>query len=109
MVVSPATYVVQYAFASDLEFTLISPSKYSTWYNHVTVKQAAQIITKCFGDRNNIGRTLVENFSRIEISFCYTNADVESKSFMALKALTTVYENIQPITPPQHAALIVTI
>jgi hypothetical protein len=28
---------------------------------------------------------------------------------MALKALTTVYENTQPITPAQHAALIVTI
>ena len=105
--VNRGTYVVQYAFASDPEFTLISPSKYSTWYNHVTVKQAAQIITKYFGDRNDIGRTLVENFSRIEISFCYTNADVERKSFMALKALTTVYENTQPITLAQHAALIV--
>ena len=109
VVVNPATYVVQYAFASDPEFTLIPPSKYSTWYNHVTVKQAAQIITKYFGDRNDIGRTLVENFSRLEISFCYTNADIERKSFMALKALTTVYENTQPITPAQHAALIVTI
>ena len=101
--------MVQYSFASDPEFTLISPGKYSTWYNHVTVKKAAQIITKYFGDRNDIGRTLVENFSRVEISFCYTNADVERKSFMALKALTTVYENTKPITPAQHAALIVTI
>ena len=62
MVVNPANYVVQYAFASDPVFTLISPSKYATRYNHVTVKQAAQIITKCFGDKNDIGRALVENY-----------------------------------------------
>ena len=38
VVVDPATYVIQYAFASDPEFTTLPKDKFSTWYNHVTAK-----------------------------------------------------------------------
>ena len=77
--------------------------------NHVTVKQAATITTKDFGDQKDVGRTLVENFASIEINFSFTNKTYERETFMKLKSLTATYENTQPITPEQHAALIVTI
>ena len=77
-------------------------SKYATWYNQVTVKQAAQIITEYFGDKSEICRTRVENFSRIGISFCYITADVERKSFMALKTL-----NLSVKTGQKHRTVLV--
>ena len=80
VVVDPATYVIQYAFASDPEFTTLPKDKFSTWYNHVTVKQAATIITKYFGDKNDVGRTLVENFASIVINFSFTNETYERET-----------------------------
>ena len=68
VIVYPATEIIQFAFASDPKFTILTKDKFATWLEHVTVAQAAQIVTKYFGAKSDIGRTLVENFSQIPMS-----------------------------------------
>ena len=109
VIVAPAIYVMGYALASDSEFTLIPVERIPNWSDYLTVKQTAQYITKYFGDKHDIGRTLAENFSKIDLVFNYTNVDVERKSYMQLKELTTIYEQDNVITSEQHSALIITI
>ena len=66
-------------------------------------------MTKYFGYKTDIGQTPAEIFSEIPLDFNYSDAEAGSETFMTLKSLTTTYENSQPITPAQHAPLIVTI
>ena len=72
VVVYPATEIIQFVFVSDSKFTILTKDKFATWLEHVTVAQAAQIITKYFGARSDISRTLVENFSQIPIKFNFS-------------------------------------
>ena len=109
VIVPPATHSVKFAFATDPAFNMFSSDLYDTWMEHVTVKQAATIITKYFGDKKDAGSTIVENFSAIPIIFNYSDPEVERKTFAKLISLTTTYENTTALTPSQHAALIVTI
>ena len=83
--------------------------KFATWLEYVTVAQAAQIVTKYFGAKSDIGRSLVENISQIPIRFNFSHRAFERQTFVAMKSLTHDYSIVEPITQAQHAALIVTI
>ena len=109
VIVYPATEIIQFAFASDPKFTILTKDKFATWLEHVTVAQAAQIVTKYFGAKSDIGRTLVENFSQIPIRFNFSHRALERQTFVAMKSLTHDYSIVESITQAQHAALIVTI
>ena len=62
VIVTPATDTVEFAMASDSEFKLIPQALVPVWYNHLTVAQTAQVITKYFGNKTNIGHTRREFF-----------------------------------------------
>ena len=86
VIVYPATEIIQFTFESDPKFTILTKDKFATWLEHVTVAQAAQIVTKYFGTKSDIGRTLVENFSQIPIRFNLSHPALER--FVAMKSLT---------------------
>lgn len=58
VVVDPATFAVQFAISSDPEFKLITKDN-----KYLTVVQTAQIFTKYYGDKTDLGQTVAENFS----------------------------------------------
>ena len=109
VIVPPAVDAVHYAFATDPSFDMLEVHLFDTWMDHVTVKQAAIIITKYFGGKNDAGSTIVETFSALPIIYNYSDPTAERDTFNKLKALTLTYENNTPLTPGQHAALITTI
>ena len=109
VIVYPATEIIQFAFTSDPKFDILTEDKFATWLEHVTVAQAVQIVTKYFGTKSDIGRTLVENLSQIPIRYNFSYRTLQRQTFVAMKSLTHDYSIVEPITPAQHAALIVTI
>ena len=109
VIVYPATEIIQFTSASDPKFTILTKDKFATWLEHVTVAQAAQIVTKYFGAKSDIRRTLVENFPQIPVRFNFSHRALKRQTFVAMKSLTHDYSIVEPITQAQHAALIVTI
>ena len=87
----------------------LTQDKFATSLEHVTVAQAAQIATKYFGTKSDIGRTVVEFCSYIPIRFNFSHRALKRQTFIAIKSLTYDYSIVGPITPAQNAALIVTI
>ena len=109
VIVPPATSMVQFAMQSDSEFNLLQQDLIPQWVTHLTVKQAAQLITKYFGDKRDTGMTIVEQFAKIPLDFNFSDPTSERETFVALSTLTRAFEIKAPITAAQHAALIVTI
>jgi hypothetical protein len=109
VIVPPAIEAIKFVFASDPTFTMIPKNLYKDWVNHVTMKQAAEIVIKYFSDKTDGGFTLVETFSDIPIEFVYADRAVERETYKKLKTLTNSYSDTATISPKQHADLIVTI
>lgn len=109
VVVDPTTFLLAYTFASDPEFTQLNLDQVDKWYDYLLVKETAHYITKYFGDKNDSGRTLAENFAKIPLRFNYSNPEVERETYMAMLLLTKTYERDHVIKPSEHAALIITI
>ena len=89
--------MVQFAMQSDSEFNLLQQDLIPQWVTHLTVKQAAQLITKYFGDKRDTGRTIVEQFAKIPLAFNFSDPTSERETFVALSTLTRAFEIKAPM------------
>ena len=109
VIVPPADVAIKFAFACDPSFNLLPRTQWNDWLNHVTMKQAAEIVIKYFTKKEEGNLTLVENFAQIPIRFNFFNREVERATFTAMKTLTTTFSNTGHISPEMHKDLILTI
>ena len=108
IIVEPASDLIETCLHTDTEHTIIDREIIPVWMDAITVLQAAELITKYFGQPNS-SRPLAENFGKVESKFCYNDASHQRETSLAYISLIRAHEVTSPITAEQQAQLIVII